>query len=81
MELTREEKLYLKTGKVLLEKFLSDLGKELEDEKFKENVYSFLEGLKVGMSLKGYEKNFFLALGTIFGYVFSDILKKYEEKV
>jgi hypothetical protein len=84
MELSREEKLYLKLAKVLLDKFLDDLGKNLEEEKIKAYTYSFLKGIKRGMSLAGSEykeEDFFSTLGTIFGYVFSEKIKAYLEKI
>jgi hypothetical protein len=84
MGLSREEKLYLKLAKVLLDKFLEDLGKNLEEEKIKTYTYSFLKGIKTGMSLAGgeyKEEDFFSTLGTIFGYVFSEKIKAYLEKI
>ncbi|MEM7825983.1 MAG: hypothetical protein QW412_03975 [Candidatus Aenigmatarchaeota archaeon] len=51
MELTREERLYLKLGKILLDKFLDDLGKGVENEKLKDYTYSFLKGVRSGMNL------------------------------
>jgi hypothetical protein len=74
------EKLYQKLAKFWLDKFLDELGKELGNENLKNNVYSFWDGMKLGMSLsevKYEEKDIFLVAGAIFGYVFSNVVKDY----
>jgi hypothetical protein len=81
------EKFYQKLAKFWLDKFLDELGKELGNEKLKDNIYSFWDGVKLGMNLsevKYEEKDIFLVGGAIFGYVFSNVIKDYlkerEEK-
>jgi len=72
--------IYKKLAKFWLDKFLDELGKEIENEKLKDNVYSFWDGIKLGMSLaevKYEEKDIFLVAGAIFGYVFSNVMRDY----
>ncbi|MDI6798529.1 MAG: hypothetical protein QMD12_00820 [Candidatus Aenigmarchaeota archaeon] len=82
-DLTVGERMYKKLGKILLDKLLEDLGKEVGDEKLKSSVYSFFRGVRVGMSLSSAyeEEDFISSVGVVFGYIFSDAIKKYSEKL
>jgi len=77
-------KIFEKIAKYWLDKFLDELGgKELKNEKLKDYVYSFLDGIKLGMGLaeiKYEEEDLYKMAGVVCGYIFSAIMKEYYQK-